>query len=153
MAVNVNVIESTVVRPASETPRQSLWLSNMDLVQPSTHTPSIYIYKPKVDAGADKDSNFFDMHVFKDALGKALMPFYPLVGRLKRKIMDEGKKGRLDIDCNAEEALFVVAHSSSCIDDFSDFAPTPTSGEGSSLLLIIPVGYLLILCCWYISHI
>ncbi|PRQ34251.1 putative transferase [Rosa chinensis] len=133
MAVNVSVIESTVVRPAAETPRQSLWLSNLDLVMSSTHTPSIYMYKPKVDAGADKDSNFFDRHVLKDALGKALMPFYPMAGRLKRK-MDEGEKGRLEIDCNAEGALFVVAHSSSCIDDFGDFAPTPDFGRGRGLL-------------------
>ncbi|KAL6206775.1 hypothetical protein ACLB2K_024022 [Fragaria x ananassa] len=125
MAVNVRLMESTVVRPATETPRQSLWLSNMDLVMPSTHTPSIYIYnKPK---GADK----VDMAVLKDSLSKALVPFYPLAGRLKQN-MDEGDKGRrrLEIDCNAEGALFVVADSSSCIDDLGDFAPTPEFGRG-----------------------
>ncbi|XP_050369604.1 shikimate O-hydroxycinnamoyltransferase-like [Argentina anserina] len=130
MAVNVSVKESTVVRPAAETPRQSLWLSNMDLVQTSTHTPSIYIYKPKdVDVGADKDNSFFGKHVLKDALGKALVPFYPLAGRLKRN-MDDGDNGRLEIDCNAEGALFVVANSSSCIDDFGDFAPSSEFGRG-----------------------
>ncbi|XP_004291518.1 PREDICTED: shikimate O-hydroxycinnamoyltransferase-like [Fragaria vesca subsp. vesca] len=148
MAVNIRLMESTVVRPASETPRQSLWLSNMDLVQPSTHTPSIYFYnKPK---GADK----VDMAVLKDALSKALVPFYPLAGRLKHK-MDEGGKGRrrLEIDCNAEGALFVVADSSSCIDDMGGFAPTPEFGRGllptvdysggisSYLLLLVQITY------------
>ncbi|KAL6203323.1 hypothetical protein ACLB2K_027023 [Fragaria x ananassa] len=46
--------------------------------------------------------------------------------------MDEGDRGRrrLEIDCNAEGALFVVADSSSCIDDFGDFAFTPEFGRG-----------------------
>ncbi|PRQ34242.1 putative shikimate O-hydroxycinnamoyltransferase [Rosa chinensis] len=49
--------------------------------------------------------------------------------RLKRKI-DEAEKCRLEIDCNAEGALFVMAHSSSCINDFGDFAPTPDFRRG-----------------------
>ncbi|KAL6200254.1 hypothetical protein ACLB2K_030036 [Fragaria x ananassa] len=124
MAVNVRLMESTVVRLATETPRQSLWLSNMDLVQSSTHTPSDYIYnQPK---GADK----VDMAVLKDSLSKVLVPFFPLAGRLKQK-MDEGDRGRrrLEIDCNAEGALFAVADSSSCIDDLGDFASTPEFGR------------------------
>ncbi|CAB4303529.1 unnamed protein product [Prunus armeniaca] len=39
------------------------------------------------------------------------------------KLNDEN--GRVEIDCNAEGVLFVVAESSSVVDDFGDFAPTP----------------------------
>ncbi|KAK9940629.1 hypothetical protein M0R45_017280 [Rubus argutus] len=86
MALNVSVLESTVVRPAVETPRQSLWISNIDMVQPHTHTPLVYFYKqPNNNDGADKDQNFFDKHVLKHSLSKALVPFYPLAGRLKQK--------------------------------------------------------------------
>ncbi|KAH0982926.1 hypothetical protein GBA52_010103 [Prunus armeniaca] len=35
------------------------------------------------------------------------------------------QNGRVEIDCNAEGVVFVVAESSSAVDDFGDFAPTP----------------------------
>ncbi|GAV71453.1 Transferase domain-containing protein [Cephalotus follicularis] len=111
MIINVKV--STLVSPAGDTPRQSLWNSNVDLVVPRFHTPSVYFYRP---TGA---ANFFDAQVLKEALGKALVPFYPMAGRLKR---DED--GRIEIDCNADGVLFVEAETSSVIDDFGDFAPT-----------------------------
>lgn len=135
----INVRESTMVRPAEETPRRSLWNSNVDLVVPRMHTPSVYFYRP---SGA---ANFFDPQVMKEALSKVLVPFYPMAGRLRR---DED--GRIEIDCNAEGVLFVEADTGSVIDDFGDFAPTlelrqliPTvdySGDiGSYSLLILQV--------------
>ncbi|KAJ9693414.1 hypothetical protein PVL29_012262 [Vitis rotundifolia] len=137
----INVRESTMVRPAEETPRRSLWNSNVDLVVPRMHTPSVYFYRP---SGA---ANFFDPQVMKEALSKVLVPFYPMAGRLRR---DED--GRIEIDCNAEGVLFVEADTGSVIDDFGDFAPTlelrqliPTvdySGDiGSYSLLILQVTY------------
>lgn len=135
----INVRESTMVRPAEETSRRSLWNSNVDLVVPRMHTPSVYFYRP---SGA---ANFFDPQVMKEALSKVLVPFYPMAGRLRR---DED--GRIEIDCNAEGVLFVEADTGSVIDDFGDFAPTlelrqliPTvdySGDiGSYSLLILQV--------------
>ncbi|XP_031376181.1 shikimate O-hydroxycinnamoyltransferase-like isoform X2 [Punica granatum] len=109
----IAVKESTMVRPASETPSYALWNSNVDLVVPSMHTPSVYFYRP---TGA---SDFFDPTVLKSALSRALVPFYPMAGRLKR---DED--GRIEIDCNGEGVLFVVAETTSKVDDFGDFAPT-----------------------------
>ncbi|KAK9922798.1 hypothetical protein M0R45_031245 [Rubus argutus] len=77
-----------MVKPSEETtPRQSLWNSNVDLVIPSMHTPSVYFYRPN---GAP---NFFEPSVLKDALAKALVPFYPMAGRLKRD-----DDGRIEID-------------------------------------------------------
>ena len=114
MVLSVSVKESTIVKPLEETtPRQSLWNSNVDLVIPSMHTPSVYFYRPN---GA---SNFFEPSVLKHALAKALVPFYPMAGRLKRD-----DDGRIEIDCNGDGVLFVIAETSSVIDDFGDFAPT-----------------------------
>uniref|UniRef100_A0A2N9HYJ1 Shikimate O-hydroxycinnamoyltransferase n=1 Tax=Fagus sylvatica TaxID=28930 RepID=A0A2N9HYJ1_FAGSY len=111
----VEVKESTMVRPSGETPvGRALWNSNVDLVVPRFHTPSVYFYRPSTST-----NNFFDANVLKEALSKALVPFYPMAGRLKR---DED--GRIEIDCNAEGVLFVQAHTTSLIDDFGDFAPT-----------------------------
>jgi len=109
----INVKESTMVQPAEETPQRGLWNSNVDLVVPRFHTPSVYFYRP---TGAP---NFFDAKVLKGALSKALVPFYPMAGRLRR---DED--GRIEINCNAEGVLFVEAETTSVIDDFADFAPT-----------------------------
>ncbi|KAL6195083.1 hypothetical protein ACLB2K_030704 [Fragaria x ananassa] len=110
MAGSVSVRESTVVKPASETPRQSLWMSNLDMISSNYHTPSVYIYKPK--------DSFLDPRVLKDALSKALVPFYPLAGRLRRN--NDDKNARIEINCNAEGVLFVVADSSSCAHDYAD---------------------------------
>lgn len=114
-----------MVKPAAETPRRVLWNSNLDLVVPSIHTPSVYFYRPN---GA---ANFFDPDVLKQALGKALVPFYPMAGRLRRD-----DDGRIEVDCNAEGVLLVEAQSNSVIDDFGDFAPTPELRR-----LIPPVDY------------
>ncbi|XP_040999995.1 shikimate O-hydroxycinnamoyltransferase-like [Juglans microcarpa x Juglans regia] len=110
----IKVKESTMVRPGGETPRRALWNSNVDLVVPRFHTPSVYFYRPTTGA-----SNFFDACVLKEALSKALVPFYPMAGRLKRDT-----DGRIEIDCNAEGVLFVEADTTSVVDDFGDFAPT-----------------------------
>ena len=109
----ITVKDSTMVTPAEETPHRSLWNSNVDLVVPSMHTPSVYFYRP---TGA---SNFFDVEVLKEGLSKALVPFYPMAGRLRR---DED--GRIEIYCNAEGVLLVEAETTAVIDDFGDFAPT-----------------------------
>lgn len=109
----IDVKESTMVRPSEETPQRGLWNANVDLVVPRFHTPSVYFYRP---TGA---SDFFDARVLKEALSRALVPFYPMAGRLRR---DED--GRIEINCNGEGVLFVEAETNSVIDDFGDFAPT-----------------------------
>lgn len=111
--MNITVKESTLVAPAEETPSCTLWNSNVDLVVPSMHTPSVYFYRPT------GEENFFDPAVLREALKRALVPFYPMAGRLKR---DED--GRIEIDCNGAGVLFVVAETTAKIDDFGDFAPT-----------------------------
>lgn len=102
-----------MVRPGGETPKRALWNSSLDLVVTRFHAPSVYFYRP---TGA---ANFFDARVLKEALSKALVPFYPMAGRLK-----QAEDGRIEIDCNAEGVLFVEAETGSVLDDFGDFAPT-----------------------------
>ncbi|KAA8540557.1 hypothetical protein F0562_024524 [Nyssa sinensis] len=111
--MRIEVRESTMVGPAQETPKRRLWNSNVDLVVPNFHTPSVYFYRPT------GSSNFFDSQVLKDALSRALVPFYPMAGRL---VKDED--GRIEIDCNGEGVLLVEAETDSVVDDFGDFAPT-----------------------------
>ncbi|XP_010479240.1 PREDICTED: shikimate O-hydroxycinnamoyltransferase-like [Camelina sativa] len=113
--MKINILDSTIVRPAAETPTTNLWNSHVDLIIAKYHTPSVYFYRP---TGA---SNFFDPQVLKDALSKALVPFYPMAGRLKKD-----NDGRIEIDCNGAGVLFVVADTPSVIDDLGEFAPSLT---------------------------
>lgn len=114
--MTINIRESSMVVPAEATPRRRLWNSNLDLVVPRFHTPSVYFYRRPSAAAA---AGFFDASVMKDALSRALVPFYPMAGRLGR---DED--GRIEILCEGQGVLFVVAETDAVIDDFGDFAPT-----------------------------
>ena len=85
----------------------------VDLVVPNFHTPSVYFYTPS------RVSNFFDAKVMKEALSKALVPFYPMAARLCR---DDDRL--MEIYCDAQGMLFVEAKTTAAIEDFGDFSPT-----------------------------
>ncbi|KAL9996710.1 putative quinate O-hydroxycinnamoyltransferase [Helianthus debilis subsp. tardiflorus] len=110
--MEIVVRESTMVRPAEETPTKKLWISSLDLMAPNYHTPVVYFYRLN---GA---VNFFDTKVMKDALSRALVAFYPMAGRFI-----QGQDGRVEIDCQGQGALFLEAVSDGVVDDFGDFAP------------------------------
>ncbi|XP_073119495.1 shikimate O-hydroxycinnamoyltransferase-like [Henckelia pumila] len=111
--MKIDVKNTTLVAPATATPNVSLWIANVDVVAINDYTRSVYFYRPTASV------NFFDATVLKEALGRTLVAFYPLAGRLKR---DE--HGRTEIDCNADGVLFVEAECDGVVDDFGDFAPT-----------------------------
>ncbi|KAH6794838.1 hypothetical protein C2S52_005315 [Perilla frutescens var. hirtella] len=80
---------STTVKP---TPTAAVWISNLDVIMSENfHVPTVYVYR---STGA---TDFFDTEVLKASLGRALVEFYPLAGRLKKDA-----NGRLEIDCNGE---------------------------------------------------
>ncbi|KAG6738249.1 hypothetical protein POTOM_057858 [Populus tomentosa] len=111
--MKVNTKESIIVRPVQEMPKRPLWLSNMDLLHPRYYLPTVYLYKPNGSA------NFFEATVLKEALGRVLVPFYPVAGRLAR---DEN--GRIEINCNGEGVLFVVADTDSTTEELGEFMPS-----------------------------
>ncbi|TVU05695.1 hypothetical protein EJB05_48872 [Eragrostis curvula] len=122
--MKVDVVETTLVAPSEDTPRRELWLSNLDLAVPKTHTPLVYYYPapaPATDGAAAGEEGFFTPERLKSALAKALVPFYPLAGRL-----GVGEGGRLQIDCNGDGALFVVARADFTGEEiFQDYEPSP----------------------------
>lgn len=91
---------------------------------------SVYLYRPS------GEHNFFDLGVLKQALSKALVPFYPTASRFK--LNDEN--GRVEIDCDAEGVLFVVGESSSVVMILAILLPLPISLL-SSPPLITPLEY------------
>ncbi|KAE8787146.1 Anthranilate N-benzoyltransferase protein 1 [Hordeum vulgare] len=113
----VQVVESCLVTPSADTPRNALQLSQIDLMLANVgYTPLLHFYRQRHAATDD----FFDVTRLKTALGKTLVAFYPMAGRFR-----VAADGRLEIDCNGKGMLFLVAHSCLTVDDFSDFKPSP----------------------------
>jgi shikimate O-hydroxycinnamoyltransferase len=142
----VEVVETVLVAPSEATPGQPLWLSNLDLAMPRTHTPLVYYYPAPAQGGGDAATGSFAPDRLKAALARALVPFYPLAGRL-----GAGPDGRLQIDCNGEGALFVVARADLTGDEiFEDYEPSPEIrrafvplaqlGEASNPMAMFQVG-------------
>ncbi|KAL6181053.1 hypothetical protein ACLB2K_047711 [Fragaria x ananassa] len=106
-----------VVKPSKTTWKGSLTLSEWDQVGTITHCPTIYFYKSNPNWGTPQDAI---PNSLKDSLARALVPFYPLAGRLRWI-----GGGRLELDCNAMGVQFVEAESDSKLEDFGDFSPSP----------------------------
>ena len=117
MDSEIQIVDSCLVAPSEETPTKRLWLSSLDLrVASRGHTPTVYFYRSGDDA-----ADFFDVTKLRQSMAKALVAFYPLAGRL-----DTDNDGRLEINCNSEGALFVVARCNDLtVNDFNDLKPSP----------------------------
>ncbi|KAH9714491.1 Shikimate O-hydroxycinnamoyltransferase [Citrus sinensis] len=110
--MEIHVKESTIIRPAHETPKHCLKNSELDLLVPSIHAPGVYFYRRP-----NNSSDFFGAGLLKEALSKVLVPYYPMAGRLGRA--ENGKF--TDINCNGEGVLFMEAETTCVIDDLGDF--------------------------------
>ncbi|KAJ8617315.1 hypothetical protein MRB53_013501 [Persea americana] len=115
--MRVRVKASSTIKPAEPTPKHRLWVSDLDLIQPVTHAPTVYFYKANT---SNTTTTFFSPYIMKNSLSQTLVHFYPLTGRL---LYDESR--RLEIDCNEAGIIFYEAESDVEIDDFGDFKPTP----------------------------
>ncbi|KAL6868080.1 hypothetical protein ACP4OV_014925 [Aristida adscensionis] len=131
----VHVLESSFVVPSEATPVKELWLSPLDMVAASRHTPVLFFYGADAAAAAD----FLAVARLKEALAKTLVALYPLAGRL-----GVDGDGRVMVSCNDEGALFVVARSSLTADYFDNFKPSQEQRqlflprvEPSSLIMAI----------------
>ncbi|CAD6267271.1 unnamed protein product [Miscanthus lutarioriparius] len=109
----VEILESCMVTPGEATPKHRLWLSIFDLVQSRTHTPLVYLYR------ACSGSAAFSPDILKAALSKALIPFYPLAGRL-----GSDSTGRPDIHCTGDGVLFVTARTDATLDKLGNPVPS-----------------------------
>ncbi|CAN6245795.1 unnamed protein product [Urochloa humidicola] len=118
--VVVEILESCMVTPASEaaTPKHGVWLSNLDLLVARSHTPTVYVYPSNPDPG------FFSPAILKVALSKALVPFYPLAGRLAQDCA-----GRPEIHCTGDGVLFLAARADAALQDLGGFVPSDELGR------------------------
>ncbi|XP_061354843.1 acyltransferase GLAUCE [Gastrolobium bilobum] len=114
--LKVTIHKTTMVFPSKETEKKSLFLSNIDKVL-NFDVETVHFF------AANKD---FPPQIvtekFKNALGDALVVYDFLAGRLKLN----SETNRLEIDCNAEGAGFVVASSEYKLDQIGDLTyPNP----------------------------
>ncbi|KAJ3697303.1 hypothetical protein LUZ61_001008 [Rhynchospora tenuis] len=136
----VEILESSFVVPSEQTPTERLWLSNIDQIVPSKHTPFVYFYE------GNQAKNFFSLEVMKASLAKVLVLLYPLAGRCA-----VGQDGRREINCNAEGCLFVAARSDLRSDSIKFepsselkklFVPSADYPGSQSMLVMVQVTYL-----------
>ncbi|KAK6124601.1 hypothetical protein DH2020_041656 [Rehmannia glutinosa] len=109
--LKVTLHESILVLPSQETPKKSLFLSNIDQIL-NYNIPTIHFFTANPDFPSETVAKRLKM-----ALEKVLVPYDFMAGRFK---LNE-QSGRLEIDCNAAGAGFVVASSEYWLDDLGDF--------------------------------
>ncbi|KAI4316849.1 hypothetical protein L6164_024789 [Bauhinia variegata] len=94
------------IQPSGPTPNHSLYLSNLDDQRFLRFSIKyLYIFEKSVS---------FD--ILKSSLERVLVDYYPLAGRLKRISAEDDSK--LELDCNAQGALFAEAFMDITTDEF-----------------------------------
>ncbi|KAJ7961517.1 spermidine hydroxycinnamoyl transferase-like [Quillaja saponaria] len=108
----VTITSSYTVFPSEPTPKISMWLSESDQINPWTHTPMIFVYKPNHIINNP-------IETLKISLAKILVHYYPLAGRLRWI-----GGGRLQVDCNGKGAQLLEAESTKNMAEYGDFEPS-----------------------------
>ncbi|KAK3137563.1 hypothetical protein QOZ80_5BG0454020 [Eleusine coracana subsp. coracana] len=107
MGFPVTRTNRSLVAPSSATPRETLRLSVIDRVEGLRHlVRSLHVF----DAGggaAMAGDNKTPARTMREALGKALVDYYPFAGRFVVEAADGG--GEVRVACTAEGAWFVEA--------------------------------------------
>ncbi|KAK7397025.1 hypothetical protein VNO78_18190 [Psophocarpus tetragonolobus] len=96
-----------LVKPAEETPLSTLELSAIDrLPALRCNARTLHVFKHGPEAA----------RIIREALSKALVPYYPLAGRLK-----ESHPGFLQIQCSGDGVWYVEAYSHSTLHSVNFF--------------------------------
>ncbi|KAJ7957788.1 omega-hydroxypalmitate O-feruloyl transferase [Quillaja saponaria] len=100
------------IRPSSQTPKHSLYLSNLD-DQKFLRFSIKYLYLFKKSVSCDS---------LKCSLSRVLVYYYPLAGRLRTNSENDNK---FDVDCNGEGAVFAEAFMDITSEEFLQFSKLP----------------------------
>ncbi|KAJ1294934.1 hypothetical protein BS78_01G184200 [Paspalum vaginatum] len=107
---------AVLVAPASATPRELKRLSDIDDQDGLRfHIPVIQFYRRNALMGGRDPAP-----VIRDAVARALVPYYPFAGRLREL---EGRK--LAVECTGEGVLFIEADADVRLDHFGDALKPP----------------------------
>ncbi|XP_074275473.1 benzyl alcohol O-benzoyltransferase-like [Silene latifolia] len=110
-----------LIPPSRPTPHEFKELSDIDDQEGLRfQIPVIQFYKNRDHPGSSTPMVRDPARVIKEALGRALVPYYPLAGRLREK---EGRK--LVVECTGEGAMFIEADANVTLDEFGDALKPP----------------------------
>ncbi|XP_022747387.1 fatty alcohol:caffeoyl-CoA acyltransferase-like [Durio zibethinus] len=112
MGSTVHVIEATIVTPSEPTPTRVLALSALDS-QLFLRFTIEYLLVYNAHPGLDRRATTARV---KAALAKALIPYYPLAGRVRAK--PDGSGTGLEVVCRAQGVLFIEARSDHNVNEF-----------------------------------
>ncbi|KAK7259127.1 hypothetical protein RIF29_24725 [Crotalaria pallida] len=112
MAMSTMRTKRSLVKPKDKTPSTSLDLSAIDrLPVLRCNARTLHVFKHGPEATS----------VIREALSKALVPYYPLAGRLR-----ESKPGFLQIECSGDGAWFVEASADCTLESVNFFDDVET---------------------------
>jgi hypothetical protein len=94
----------SLVAPSSATPRETLRLSVIDRVAGLRHlVRSLHVFDGRLGGGGGEAAVRTPAETLREALGKALVDYYPFAGRFVEE------DGEVRVACTAEGAWFVEA--------------------------------------------
>ncbi|KAL2549309.1 HXXXD-type acyl-transferase family protein [Forsythia ovata] len=118
--LKVTLQDSTLIFPSQETEKKSIFLSNIDQVL-NFNVQTIHFFPANPDFAQEVVTSRL-----KTALEKVLVPYDFMAGRLKMN----PQSGRLEVECNAAGAGFVVASTQFSLDEIGDLVyPNPAFRE------------------------
>jgi hypothetical protein len=161
MGFPVTTMNRSLVPPSSPTPNETLRLSVIDRVAGLRHlVRSLHVFTAA--AGRDKTSSS-PAKTLREALGKALVDYYPLAGRFV-----EAEGGETRVACTAEGAWFVEAAAACTLEEVKhldhpmlipkeDLLPEPAPGvlplDMPLMMQVRPSSdrfyFLLLVCSYY----
>uniref|UniRef100_A0A7C9CYC4 Taxadien-5-alpha-ol O-acetyltransferase n=1 Tax=Opuntia streptacantha TaxID=393608 RepID=A0A7C9CYC4_OPUST len=121
LVFNVTRVAPELIPPAGPTPNEFKELSDIDDQEGLRfQIPVIQFYRNDEHYGGSALRGRDPAKVIKEALGKALVPYYPFAGRLRETA---GRK--LVVECNGEGVLFIEADADVTLDEFGEALQPP----------------------------
>uniref|UniRef100_A0A7N0TCK7 Benzyl alcohol O-benzoyltransferase n=1 Tax=Kalanchoe fedtschenkoi TaxID=63787 RepID=A0A7N0TCK7_KALFE len=118
-----------LITPAAPTPRELKHLSDIDDQESLRFQVPIIQFFRQSDLGRGRDP----VGVIREAIGKALVHYYPFAGRLR----EVGSGRKLAVDCTGEGVMFIEADADVTVDEFGDVLQPPFPGL-DELLFDVP---------------
>ncbi|KAF0923182.1 hypothetical protein E2562_003393 [Oryza meyeriana var. granulata] len=127
LSFSVRRRDPVLIAPAAPTPRETKRLSDLDDQETLRGLlPNIFVYR----GGQARDCRGDPVDIILRAIAVALVPYYPLAGRLR-----EGEDQKLVVDCTGEGVLFVEADADVRVAELEDAGLRPPFPCSDQLLV------------------
>ncbi|KAF3432035.1 hypothetical protein FNV43_RR26774 [Rhamnella rubrinervis] len=124
--MGINIKSSRTIFPIEPTPNGKMELSAFDQIKIYEHISLVYIYKSKNSIEPGKSAQYA-CEILRNSLSQALVPYYPLAGRLSWS-----ERGRLELHCSAKGVLLLEAECEATLAEVGHF------GASQELKQLVP---------------